>query len=43
MVGIYFMLGGAVLFVITIIVAVIFVVSYSFSKKEMREYIDEQY
>ena len=43
MVGIYFMLGGAVLFVITIIVAVIFGVSDSFAKKEMREYVDEQY
>jgi hypothetical protein len=43
MVGIFFMLGGAVLFVATIIVAVIFGVNDSYAKKEMKEYIDEQY
>lgn len=43
MVGIFFMLGGAVLFVVTIIVAVIFGVNDSHAKKELKEYIDEQY
>ena len=43
MVGIFFMLGGAVLFVVTIIVAVIFGVKDSYAKKELKEYIDEQY
>lgn len=43
MVGIFFMLCGAVLFVATIIVAVIFGVNDSYAKKEMKEYIDEQY
>ena len=43
MVGIFFMLGGAVLFVVTIIVAVIFGVNDSYAQKELKEYIDEQY
>jgi hypothetical protein len=43
MVGTIFMLGGVVLFVLTVVIAIIFGVKDSIAKKEMRDYIDEQY
>lgn len=43
MMGIMFMIGGTVLLLITVIVAIVLGVSDSNAKKEMRRYIDEQY
>ena len=43
MVGMMFMIGGAALFILTVIVSIVFGISDSIAKKEMRRYIDEQY
>jgi hypothetical protein len=43
MVGTMFMLGGAALFVLTVLVAIMFKISDSIAEKKMRRYIDEQY